>query len=132
MSKNTNIEVEGSELLIKNKHGDYAVIPKKHRNKVKSFIKNGFHNLVDRYVSKLPKKSDYAQEGTVVPTETTGKPERDNVDALYEKASEYFNLGTSDEFRQKMSTPKNRAAFYKEASGKINLGTVRKIFPESD
>lgn len=62
-----NIEVEGQEILIKNSYGDMAIVSKKDRTKVEEFIKNKCWNCIDNYVSGLPKMSNYAKDGTVVP-----------------------------------------------------------------
>lgn len=66
---NKHIEVEGGEIAIRNSHGDIAIIPKKHIREVQDMIKDGCNSCVDDYVKKLPKMSDYAEDGTVFPLE---------------------------------------------------------------
>ena len=67
--KNTNIEVEGGEILIQSKEGHYAVIPAKHRKEVMDMVKDGCDGCINNYIQTLPKDSDYAEDGTVFPTQ---------------------------------------------------------------
>lgn len=74
--KNTNIEVEGGEILIQSKEGHYAVIPAKHRLEIIDMVKDGCNDCINNYIQSLPKDSDYAEDGTVVSelyTQKTGK-----------------------------------------------------------
>ena len=76
MKRNINVEAEGSELILKNKTGDYVVIPKKYRTEVQGMIKDGCHGCIDIIVETLPVMADYAGDGTVVSalyTQKTGK-----------------------------------------------------------
>lgn len=76
MKRNINVEAEGSELILKNKTGDYVVIPKKYRTEVQGMIKDGCHGCIDKIVETLPVMADYAGDGTVVSalyTQKTGK-----------------------------------------------------------
>jgi len=65
--KKINVEVEGSELLIQSKEGHYAVIPAKHRQEVMDMVKDGCDDCVNNYIQTLPKDSDYAQDGSLLP-----------------------------------------------------------------
>lgn len=65
--KKQNIEVEGGEILIMSKEGHYAVIPAKHRQEVMDMIKDGCDNCINNYIQTLPKDSDYAQDGSLLP-----------------------------------------------------------------
>lgn len=67
------IEAEGGELIMTNSHGDVAIIPAKDRKKLKALVKLGEHDLIDEYVSKLPKMENYAEDGSFIKTlsETT-------------------------------------------------------------
>lgn len=67
MKQSINIEAEGSELVLKNKAGDYVIIPKKYRTEVQGMIKDACHGCVDSLVDTLPVMEDYAQDGTVFP-----------------------------------------------------------------
>ena len=67
MKKNINIEAEGSELILKNKVGDYVIIPKKYRTEVQDMIKDGCHGCIDSLVSTLPVMADYAEDGSLLP-----------------------------------------------------------------
>lgn len=62
-----NIEVEGGELLIQSKEGHYAVIPAKHRQEVMDMIKDGCDDCINNYIQTLPKDSDYAEDGSLLP-----------------------------------------------------------------
>lgn len=76
MKKNINIEAEGSELVLKNKAGDYVIIPKKYRLEVQDMIKENCHSCIDKLVETLPLMEDYAEDGTIVSalyTKKTGK-----------------------------------------------------------
>ena len=76
MKQNINIEAEGNELILKNKAGDYVIIPKKYRLEVQDMIKENCHSCIDKLVETLPVAADYAQDGTVVSalyTQKTGK-----------------------------------------------------------
>lgn len=66
MKQNLNIEAEGSELILKNKAGDYVIIPKKYRTEVQDMVKEGCHGCIDKLVETLPVMADYAQDGTIV------------------------------------------------------------------
>ena len=67
--KNTNIEVEGGELLLMSEEGHYAVIPAKHRQEVMDMVKDDCDNCINSYIQSLPKESDYAEDGTLIETE---------------------------------------------------------------
>ena len=67
MKKNIDIEAEGSELILKNKVGDYVIIPKKYRTEVQDMIKDGCHGCIDSLVSTLPVMADYAEDGSLLP-----------------------------------------------------------------
>lgn len=66
MKQNINIEAEGSELVLKNKAGDYVIIPKKYRLEVQDMIKENCHGCIDKLVETLPVMEDYAEDGTIV------------------------------------------------------------------
>lgn len=67
MKQNMNIEAEGNELILKNKAGDYVVIPKKYRTEVQDMIKDGCHECIDALVETLPVMEDYAEDGSLLP-----------------------------------------------------------------
>jgi len=90
MRKNINIEVEGQELILKNKAGDYVIIPKKYRTKVQGMIKDNCHGCIDSLVETLPAMSDYAQDGTVFPS--------DDPITLIKPSGERVNTTTGSEF----------------------------------
>ena len=64
MKQNLNIEVEGSELILKNKVGDYVIIPKKYRTEVQGMVKDNCHSCIDSLVETLPTMADYAEDGS--------------------------------------------------------------------
>ena len=45
-----------------------------------------------------------------------------NLDSLYKGVSEYFDIGTWQEFSAKMQTPEDRKRFFEAASAKVDLG----------
>ena len=65
--KKQNIEVEGGELLIQSKEGHYAIIPAKHRQEVMDMVKDGCDDCINEYIKTLPKDSDYAPDGSLLP-----------------------------------------------------------------
>ena len=65
MKQNINIEAEGSELILKNKAGDYVIIPKKYRTEVQDMIKEGCYGCIDSLVETLPVMADYAEDGSL-------------------------------------------------------------------
>ena len=69
MKQNINIEAEGNELVLKNKAGDYVIIPKKYRTEVQDMIKEGCHCCIDNLVETLPVMEDYAEDGSLYPEE---------------------------------------------------------------
>ena len=72
--KAKKIEAEGSELILRNEHGDYAIIPKKHRLEVQDMVKSGCHGCIDALVDTLPVMNDYAQDGSLYPEEPVINP----------------------------------------------------------
>lgn len=61
------IEAQGKEAIIRNSNGDVAIIPIQHVREVMDMIKDGCHGCIDKYVSGLPKASNYAEDGTIIP-----------------------------------------------------------------
>ena len=74
MKQNLNIEAEGSELILKNKAGDYVIIPKKYRTEVQGMIKDGCHGCIDALVETLPVMADYAEDGSLYSESLTNDP----------------------------------------------------------
>nr|HPQ79849.1 hypothetical protein [Candidatus Dojkabacteria bacterium] len=75
MKQNINIEAEGNELVLKNKAGDYVIIPKKYRTEVQDMIKEGCHCCIDNLVETLPVMEDYAEDGSLYPKEPVVNPD---------------------------------------------------------
>lgn len=69
MKYNIDVNVEGSELILKNKAGDYVIIPKKYRREVQDMIKENCHGCIDKLVETLPIMEDYAPDGSVIPND---------------------------------------------------------------
>lgn len=65
--KKQNIEVEGGEILLQSKEGHYAIIPAKHRQEVMDMVKDGCDDCINNYIQTLPKDSDYAEDGSLIP-----------------------------------------------------------------
>lgn len=68
MIKKISVEAENLELVLKNSHGDIAIIPANKREWVKERLSSGCHECIDELVSTLPKMEDYAQDGTLFPS----------------------------------------------------------------
>jgi peptidoglycan hydrolase-like protein with peptidoglycan-binding domain len=68
-----NIEVEGGELLLMSEEGHYAVIPAKDRNKIQGMVADGCIDCINEYIKELPKESDYAEDGSLLPSWKTVK-----------------------------------------------------------
>ena len=66
MKQNINIEAEGQELILRNSHGDYVIIPKKHRLEVQDMVKDGCNGCIDSLVETLPTMADYANDGSLI------------------------------------------------------------------
>ena len=67
MKNNTTVNAEGQELILKNKVGDYVIIPKKYRLEVQDMIKENCHSCIDKLVETLPVMEDYAEDGSLLP-----------------------------------------------------------------
>jgi hypothetical protein len=63
--KGKQVEAEGKELILRNDDGDIAIIPKKHRDKVKEFIDDNCKECIGFYISKLPSNPDVAEDGGI-------------------------------------------------------------------
>lgn len=69
MKKKLQVEAEGGELILKNKAGDYVIIPKKYRLEVEDMIKDGCNGCIDALVETLPVSEEYAADGTLIPSD---------------------------------------------------------------
>lgn len=67
------IEAEGSELIIRNKAGDYAIIPKQKAKWVKEKLAAGCHKCIDALVENLPLMEDYAEDGSLYKNDSKSK-----------------------------------------------------------
>jgi len=106
MKQNINIEAEGNELVLKNKAGDYVIIPKKYRTEVQDMIKDGCHSCIDTLVETLPVMEDYAGDGSLLPDWDKVKVNHNNQIKEYDISSpEYKDLYNSGKL---MSYDKNR------------------------
>lgn len=96
MKYNINVNVEGSELILKNKAGDYVIIPKKYRLEVQDMIKEKCYGCIDKLVETLPVMEDYAQDGSVFPNNKIVKVNQNNEVKEYNTSSkEYRDLYNS-------------------------------------
>lgn len=100
MIKKTNIEAEGSELILRNSAGDYAIIPKDRRAEVKQLLDRGCYECIDSIVNSLPTKTDYAADGVVKKSEGI----LDDVKTLAEKVKAVAKSGEL-KFKQKLLSP---------------------------
>ena len=60
--KAKKIEAEGSELILRNEHGDYEKKKKKHKLEVSDMVKEGCNKCIDAYIDSLPIINDYEKE----------------------------------------------------------------------
>jgi hypothetical protein len=65
MFKNITVEAEQNELILKNKKGDYVIIPANKRSWVTAKLKQNCHTCIDSLVETLPIASQYAEFGSV-------------------------------------------------------------------
>jgi hypothetical protein len=65
MFKNITVEAEQNEIILKNKKGDYVIIPANKRNWVTAKLKQNCHTCIDSLVETLPIASQYAEFGSV-------------------------------------------------------------------
>lgn len=75
------IEAQGKEAIIRNSNGDVAIIPIQHVREVMDMIKDGCHGCIDKYVSGLPKASNYAEDGTIIPDDPVINLNNPNISA---------------------------------------------------
>lgn len=61
------INAESGELIIESSNGNLAIIPKDKREYIQELIKSNKHKEIDKFVSGLPRYSDYAEDGTLLP-----------------------------------------------------------------
>lgn len=66
MKGKLNIEVEGEELLLQSDNGSYAIIPKKDKARVMYYLKNDKQDRLNKLISKLPRHTDYAENGSLL------------------------------------------------------------------
>ena len=72
--KGNTVEAEGRELVLKNKDGEMAIIPKKDRAKISRMISDNCEDCLHDYISKLPKNPDVAEEGGLFDKEKSSDP----------------------------------------------------------
>ena len=88
MKRNLKVEAEGSELVLKNKAGDYVIIPKDKRASVQDMLSRKCNSCIDSLVETLPTMANYAVDGTVMPSEDPGpKPKITRQFSVTDKGS---------------------------------------------
>lgn len=65
----THIEAEKNELILRNDAGDVVIIPAKYRAEVQDMIKDECFDCIDHLVDTLPVMDDYAEDGSLIPTD---------------------------------------------------------------
>jgi hypothetical protein len=63
------VEAEGGELVLRNSHGDIAIIPAKYKLEVEDMVNGKCYRCIDNLVSTLPSLSNYAQDGNILPNQ---------------------------------------------------------------
>jgi hypothetical protein len=117
-----NIEVEGGEFLLMSDEGHYAVIPAKDRSYVMQMVKSKCNDCINSYISKLPKESDYAQDGTVGDPPTK-KPE--TVEQMYTRRT-----GKSWDTARSEGLIDNTAASYARLRERLMSGELDNANPK--
>ena len=56
------ITIENNEIILRNSHGDIAIIPKKYKQEVQDMVADGCHGCIDDFVSKLPRYDDLKED----------------------------------------------------------------------
>ena len=124
---NKNIEVEGKEIAIQNSHGDIAIIPIKDVDKVKEMLKNP--SEVDDFVSKLPKMSEYAEDGSLIPGDPVNKTVKDSTSVPYKVKSgdTFFGIANRNNISKEELTRLNPSIDINilKVDQPINLGGVQ-------
>lgn len=69
MRGSLKVEAEKNELVLKNSHGDFVIIPAEKRDWVKNKLSEKKYSEVDKFVKNLPVASQYAEDGTVISEE---------------------------------------------------------------
>lgn len=64
------VEVEGGEIALQNEFGDIVIVPKKFAREVKDMVKDGCNDCIDAFATNLPEMSDFAEDGTLIPSGT--------------------------------------------------------------
>jgi len=101
MIKTLNVEAEHNELVLKNNHGDYVIIPADKRDWVKTKLAEGCNPCIDSLVESLPIMDDYAEDGTVVPSEPekeTKKEESKRKKKVVVLAETPYKMGTTYQY----------------------------------
>ncbi|MFN9116341.1 MAG: hypothetical protein ACK5XN_40380, partial [Bacteroidota bacterium] len=120
--KNVNIEAEGGELILKNKAGDYVIIPKDRRSEVQALIKSKCNSCIDAIVNTLPSMSNYAPDGTVIPGQRVSNFRATDSSANTMSASQYEQARLAEaqrlEDQRILADRRARLARSKAAKGK--------------
>ncbi len=101
------VNAEGRELVLRNSHGDMAIIPKKYRQEALDMIKEGCHDCLDNLISTLPKVKDYAKDGTVfgIPPNTFTAPNTSTApSSTIQSANQNVNTSLIDKTREDIQT----------------------------
>jgi hypothetical protein len=90
------IEAEGNELVLSN-GSSVAIIPKHKRDEVLQHIKDNNNDSISNIISKLPKYSNYAEDGTVYPD---GEPTETDTPIYFGTFLDASNLAKSRNNKQ--------------------------------
>lgn len=107
------IEAENKELILKNNFNNYVIVPTKDRESVLSMIKSNKHSDLDSYIKTLPVASEYAEDGTIVPSKEyaliksgDGSERKLPLDSPeYKKLYDEKRIGTYDEATDSYTLP---------------------------
>jgi len=123
MIKTLNVEAEHNELVLKNNHGDYVIIPADKRDWVKTKLAEGCNPCIDSLVESLPIMDDYAEDGTVVPNE----PEKETKKEITPKEEEpiYDNESYSKDVQQNYQSYLDKTKYTSPIYDKDGINTSK-------
>lgn len=116
-NKNIQVEAEYGELLVRNSHGDIAIIPRNKASQVRELLSSGCNDCIDGIVATLPTLKHYAQDGTVIPNDRkvllyTGKDSRYDVKTMAPRKGSTMIEGETKPSTHLMSYAEENGKYY--------------------
>lgn len=115
------VEAEGGELILRNSHGDLAIIPAKYKLEVQDMVKGSCFRCIDNLVQTLPtvdnyKEDGYAEDGLLLPGDPIN-PSAFTVSALEERSRNLTRDNSQLNFVQRANNPDNYPYLTDESTG---------------